>query len=47
MGKTSPESNGIVAGVYFVFFLLEDIYLVRMRKHDYDINLTDTEQTQK
>jgi len=27
MGKTSPESNGIVAGIYFVFFLLEEYIL--------------------
>jgi hypothetical protein len=27
MGKTSPESNGIIAGVYFVFFLLEEYIL--------------------
>jgi len=27
MGKTSPESNGIIASVYFVFFLLEEYVL--------------------
>jgi len=27
MGKTSPESNGIIAGVYFIFFLLEEYVL--------------------
>lgn len=46
-GETGPESNGIIAGVYFLFFLYKNMYLARMRKQDYDINVTDKEQIRK